>query len=288
MKAIVQHLRFSFSFLLMPIFLFSLFFLPKIFIFQTKTILLFFILHLLVYPSSNAYNSTQDNDVGSIGMIKNPLKVPSSLHAITHVFDIIAMLLALLISTKTAMLIAIFIIVSRLYSNRNIRLKKIPIIGFLTVFIFQGAFIFYIVQVSLNLFFAFNLSVFMYFPYAFIASLFIGSMYPLSQIYQHQQDKNDGVITISNLLGYQNTFLFSAVLFAAANFLLSYYFITVHQIGNLIIFNVFQIPIMLYFIFWFLKVKNNIAHADFSHTMKMNLIAATCQNFCFLFLLILK
>jgi 1,4-dihydroxy-2-naphthoate octaprenyltransferase len=33
------------------------------------------------------------------------------------------------------------------------------------------------------------------------ASLLIGGFYPLTQIYQHRQDKEDGVRTLSMLLG---------------------------------------------------------------------------------------
>jgi hypothetical protein len=41
-----------------------------------------------------------------------------------------------------------------------------------------------------------------------VASLFIGSVYPLTQIYQHEADKKDGVTTISYKLGYVGTFFF--------------------------------------------------------------------------------
>ncbi|HMT35427.1 MAG TPA: hypothetical protein PKC41_06190, partial [Chitinophagaceae bacterium] len=75
MKSILQHLRFPFSILLLPAFLFSYYFVdiptPQPFTFG----LLFFILHFFVYPASNAYNSTQDRDEGSVGLIKNPLPI---------------------------------------------------------------------------------------------------------------------------------------------------------------------------------------------------------------------
>ena len=35
--------------------------------------LIFVILHILVYPASNGYNSYMDRDEGSIGGLKNPL-----------------------------------------------------------------------------------------------------------------------------------------------------------------------------------------------------------------------
>ena len=48
-------------------------------------------------------------------------------------------------------------------------------------------------------------------------SLQIAGVYPLTQIYQHEQDLADGVTTISYKLGYKGTFIFSAIMFAFCN-----------------------------------------------------------------------
>ena len=95
-SAIFQHLRFPFSFLLLPVFLFSLFEAESIT--SPTAFLLFVILHVLVYPSSNAYNSVQDRDTGSIGLIEKPMMVPPSLSIITICMDMLAILLTLFIS----------------------------------------------------------------------------------------------------------------------------------------------------------------------------------------------
>ena len=44
------------------------------------TILIFCILHLLVYPASNGYNSYMDRDTESIGGLKNPPGVTRKLY----------------------------------------------------------------------------------------------------------------------------------------------------------------------------------------------------------------
>jgi hypothetical protein len=54
---------------------------------------------------------------------------------------------------------------------------------------------------------------------------FIGSVYPLTQIYQHEADKRDGVTSISYKLGYNGTFVFSGILFSIATVLLYYLFL---------------------------------------------------------------
>ncbi len=56
-----------------------------------------------------------------------------------------------------------------------------------------------------------------------LSSLFLGSAYPLTQIYQHEADKKDGVISLSYKLGYKGTFFFSSILFTMASIFLFYY-----------------------------------------------------------------
>ncbi|MBK9301341.1 MAG: UbiA prenyltransferase family protein [Bacteroidetes bacterium] len=286
MKSILQHLRFPFSILLLPAFLFSYYFVdiptPQPFTFG----LLFFILHFFVYPASNAYNSTQDRDEGSVGLIKNPLPIHNNLLMVTYVFDVLAILLAVWINGQTAILIAVYILASRLYSYRKIRLKQYPIIGFLTVFICQGALLFFIVQSAFNPDLCLHASFSNTLLPAFITSLFIGSMYPLSQIYQHEQDKRDGVKTISAMLGYRNTFLFSGVQFLLASILISYLFLKDAHWYALVVYGIFQMPIILFFLYWFYKVMLNNHEANYTNTMRMNIISALCMNLCFICLLL--
>jgi 1,4-dihydroxy-2-naphthoate octaprenyltransferase len=62
----LKLLRLPFSFFLMPVFLFALSEQQPNNAMQA--FLLFVVLHLLIYPSSNAYNSYMDQDEGSIGV----------------------------------------------------------------------------------------------------------------------------------------------------------------------------------------------------------------------------
>jgi 1,4-dihydroxy-2-naphthoate polyprenyltransferase len=283
MKAIFQHLRFPFSFLLMPVFWFSLMALDyhgKLWQ-DINLMLLFFVLHVLVYPSSNAFNSTQDHDEGSVGLIKNPLPVPTQLTNITIGFDVLAILLSCFINMNTACLIVCYIIASRLYSWRKVRLKQYPIIGFITVFICQGALIFFIVKEAIGFNFSLYSSIYIFFIDAFAASLMIGAMYPLSQIYQHKQDEKDGVKTISAWLSYRGTFIFSALQFLLFGALTYFIIITNEYPSKLIFFLACQLPIMLFFLYWFYQVEKNKSNANYSYTMRMNMLSSCCMNICF-------
>ena len=200
--------------------------------------------------------------------------------------DILAVIASLLVSVWFSLFSIIFILVSRSYSSRKIRLKKYPIIGFITVFIFQGAFVYLmaasaISDFTLEYFFTPNNIICMS-----VASLFIGSIYPLTQIYQHQADKNDGVISLSYKLGYRGTFVFSSTVFTIASVLLFYYLGLKHQKAVFIIFLIIMLPVIIKLLLWFNKVRKDTQNANYENTMSMNLFTSICMNLFFILLII--
>jgi 1,4-dihydroxy-2-naphthoate octaprenyltransferase len=282
-KSTVKHLRLPFSYHLMPVFLFALSQAGNVN--WPHVLLAFCILHLLIYPSSNGYNSYQDKDEGSIGGLKHPPKVSENLFYATLLLDIVGVLMALLVNRWFSFFVLVYVLISRAYSYRNLRLKKYAVTGFLTVFLFQGAFTYLMAASAFgdlspaNLFTPGNVLCMT------VASLFIGSVYPLTQIYQHQADKKDGVTTISYKLGYAGTFLFSAGLFAIATLLLLYHFNDRQQPFAFVLFNLLMLPVVIRLATWFLKVRKDSSHADFENTMRMNLVASSCMNIYFLILI---
>lgn len=244
------------------------------------------ILHLFIFPSSNGYNSYQDRDETSIGGLKHPPKVSRNLFYATLFLDIIGVLAALVVSVYFSLFVLLFVLVSRAYSYRNLRLKKYAIIGFLTVFIFQGAFVYLmassaITPFSIEKIFTLNNIICMS-----VASFFIGSIYPLTQIYQHEADKKDGVISISYKLGYTGTFVFSAILFSIATIFLFYYFKIKHHQIALVLFLLIMLPVVIKLLIWFNKVRKDTVNANFENTMTMNLLTSTCMNMYFLLLIL--
>jgi 1,4-dihydroxy-2-naphthoate octaprenyltransferase len=284
-RSTVKHLRFPFSFYLLPVFLFALSQAGDIH--WPATILAFLILHLLIFPSSNGYNSYQDRDETSIGGLKNPPRVTKNLFYTTLLFDMAGLLCGLFISFYFSLFVLVFVLMSRAYSYRRIRLKKYPVIGFLTVFIFQGGFVFLIASSAIT---AFSIDTYFTVEHIIcmaIASLFLGSAYPLTQIYQHEADRKDGVISISYILGYNGTFVFSAILFSMAIILLTFYFETKNQLVALLIFFALMLPVVYRLTIWFKNVRRSPNTANFENTMSMNFITSTCMNLYF-FILILN
>ncbi len=282
-KSTIQLLRFPFSFFLMPVFWFALCMLTEIDWY--RALVIFFILHVLVYPSSNGYNCLQDQDTGSIGGLEHPPQPDLELNGLTRTMDTLAIVYSMIfLGVKYAIILVCYIFFSRLYSYRKIRLKKYPIIGYLTVVLNQGGLIFVLVSlVSSNIQFN-EIS-----PMLIIAAiLLIGGFYPITQIYQHEQDKADGVTTISMLLGKRGTFVFCGLLYAFAFSLLAFHFLSIQQIELFFILQVFFIPVILFFLFWAIQVWKDERNADFKRTMRMNWIASIASNGGFITLLILK
>ena len=267
----LQLLRFHFSLFLLPVFLFALSEVPVIN--WTNALLLFFILHGLVYPASNGYNSYMDRDKTPIGGLAKPMQPTKQLFYTTILLDALALFLALIfLGPLTALGILCYILASRAYSWRGIRLKQYPVTGFLVVFFFQGALIFFITVKSAS---AMPLPEVPLLPLV-TASLLIGALYPLTQIYQHKADLQDGVKTLSYILGIRGSFVFSGVLFFVAAALLFFWYGSVNRLNEFLLFLLITIPVVLFFCWWMRLVWQDAGQANFKNSLRMNLVATGC------------
>jgi 1,4-dihydroxy-2-naphthoate octaprenyltransferase len=278
----LQLLRFHFSLFLVPVYLFALSQLPSVN--WSQAALIFFILHVLVYPASNGYNSYMDRDETPIGGLANPLQPTRQLFLVSLLMDVVAVLCSFVISSVFAVGILLYILASRAYSYRGIRLKQYPVTGFLTVFIVQGAVIFWLTFHGADP----DLTLSVPFVPLLIASCLIGALYPLTQIYQHAEDKGDGVVTISALCGKRGTFVLSIVLFVAAAGLLFFWFRSRNELNLFYIFLLVTLPVVFFFLYWMIKVYRDERAADFTHSLRMNVIATFCTAGYFTTLIILK
>jgi len=278
----IKLLRLPFAIFLTPIYFFALSQVEHIN--WSKAILVFIILHLLVYPASNGYNSYMDRDTKSIGGLEHPPPPSRELFVTTIVLDVAAIILGFLVTPLFGLLMPLYIGASKAYSYRGIRLKRFPVIGYLTVIVFQGAFTFWLVYHGSS-------SEHLLWPSwqpMVVCALLIGGFYPLTQIYQHKQDLDDGVLTISYKLGYTGTFIFCAIVYAIAWTFMAQFFIGRKETSKFLVISIFFIPVIVYFTGWFLAVYRNKEAANFRNTMKMNWIAASCTNAVFILLLIWK
>lgn len=282
MKDTIKLLRFHFSVFLLPISLFSFYFIrPEL---SGHLLLVIFIWHILVFPASNGYNSYQDQDEGPIGGLASPPKPTKLLFQMANAMDGLAILLSFFLNLYFVLFVTLFIVASRLYSYKGVRLKKYPILGFLVVFIFQGFWIFCanIYALSTEALFL-NDSV----VYAAVAtSFFIATIYPLTQIYQHEADAEDGVKTLSMLLGIKGTFLFSALMFTLASVFVFLSFNALNALSNFWLFNIVMLPSTAYFLFWGWRSFKNVRKVNFKNTMVMLVLSSLLNNVFFLILLL--
>jgi 4-hydroxybenzoate polyprenyltransferase len=276
------HLRFPFSLFLMPVYIFALSQAP--FINTYNSVIAFIIWHFFVYPASNGYNSYFDKDEDSIALLKHPPKVDKSLYNISLLLEFLGILMALNISLEFTAAVIIYGILSKLYSHPAVRLKKYPVISFFVVFLFQGAFVYWTSYMAIS---GTNLS--SQWNYNFIlaglvCSCLIGASYPLTQVYQHEEDGKRGDKTLSILLGIKGSFWFSAALFITGALLLFIYWANLDQIINFYIFIAFCIPVLIVFINWFIKVYKNSRKADFQNMSRMMFTSSIAMLLYFLFI----
>lgn len=225
-----------------------------------------------------------DRDQSPIGGLKRPMAPSKELFFVTIVMDIIAITIACFVSLYFAAGVAVYILASRAYSYRGIRLKKYAVLGYLVVVVFQGAATFFISYHGCSVNKPLSIPVL---PMAAAASL-IGGYYPLTQIYQHEEDRKDGIVTISMLLGKRGTFIFCGGIFAAATLLMFMTFYKEDRMGGFYIFLGCMLPMVLFFMSWMRKVWRDEKHANFRNSLWMNVLASSCTTVCFLTLLILR
>lgn len=280
------HLRIPFSYYLLPVFFFSLAVSPNIS--EKPALWTLLIIHLFLYPASNGYNSYFDKDEKSIGGLKNPPKVNIGLYYLSLLFDLIAIVLAAVkISITFAVLIFIYGLISKAYSHPAIRLKKYPIASWLVVGLFQGLFTFIMCYVGINRFPLENaLRSTVLIPGLLSTAQLFGT-YPITQVYQHDEDGKRGDHTFSRMLGVRGTFWFVGGVFTVVTAGFITYFHTFYpDRGYEGIFLAALSPVVIFFLVWFWRVWQDESRANHASTMWLNFISATCLNAFFIYLLL--
>lgn len=281
-KSTLLHLRIPFSFFLLPVFLLALGVSGQIHL--QNLVLTFIILHFLVYPASNGYNSYFDKDKGSIGGLRHPPQVSKELYTTSIFLDGLALLIGLSISIEFVAMIFVYGLISKAYSHPTIRLKKYPVLGLLAAGIFQGYFTFLLCYIAIN-----DISVWETFKWSIqlpgvLSTLLLLGSYPMTQIYQHDEDAERGDVTISQKLGILGTFHFTAVTFLISSGGFFYFFVSYFSFTLAAIFILSMMPVLLYFGWWYLQVRKDQKKADFSSTMRLNFVSSTMLNSYFIYL----
>jgi len=276
------HLRIPFSLFLLPVFLFALSISNNPDLLNVLQVLL--IVHLFLYPASNAYNSYFDRDEKSIGGLRHPPAVTKELYYTALIFDLIAILLGLLINLWFSIMLVIYGLVSKAYSHPSVRLKQYPYLSWFTAGFFQGFFTLLMCYVGINNVDINNLSESVLLFAAILSSLMLWGSYPMTQIYQHEEDKKRGDITLSLKLGILPTFYFTGAFFMLATAAFLFFYYRFFDTKDAITFIACTFPMVLYFLYWYMRVRTDESRADFSHSMKLNTISSLCLSIFFIWM----
>lgn len=275
------HLRIPFSIFLLPVYLFALSVSADVNVFAA--VFVFVILHFFLYPASNGFNSYFDKDEESIGGLERPPKVTRELYYVSLLLDLIALVAGFFIGMEFVIMLFLYGLVSKAYSHPSVRLKRYPFTGWFIAGLFQGFFTFLMVIVGIQ---GSSLTEIFYSDKILFAgvlsTLLLWGSYPMTQVYQHSEDSKRGDITISLKLGVLGTFHFTAVVFVIANILFLVFYARYYSIIYVVLFQLFALPMLVYFVLWYLKVRNNRKAADFRNTMRLNMISSICLSLFFM------
>lgn len=281
-RSSLLHLRVPFSYFLLPIFLFALSISPN---FTASGIFwTFFIVHFLLYPASNGYNSYFDKDEGSIGVLRNPPPVDRGLYYLSLFLDVLAIVLALLFVNLTfAVMLMVYGLISKSYSHPIIRLKKYAIASWIVVGAFQGLFTFVMCYVGINGYgFQQGIAQHVVVP-GTLSTLQLLATYPITQIYQHDEDARRGDVTMSLILGIKGTFFFVSMLYILVAIAFVWYFTSYHTFKYAIFYLLISLPVVTYFFIWMLIALRRPQAANYKATMRLTWLSATSLNIFFIY-----
>ncbi|KAA9349613.1 UbiA family prenyltransferase [Larkinella humicola] len=286
-RTVWLHLRVPFSFFLLPVFLFALSQSEQLHrgtLDWGRVAVIGAVIHLLLYPASNAYNSYFDKDEGSIGILETPPPVDKTLFYVAWALDLLALVIGVWIGWPFVAYLLIYGLISKAYSHPIIRLKKYPIASWLVIGLFQGGFTYLMSLQAIDGLPILELAKPRPLLAALLCTLNLLAIYPITQVYQHEEDGRRGDLTMSRLLGVRGTFLNTLIWFTLS--LAGFY---AYFRGETVfwLFPVCLLPGVLYFLFWANRVFRDERQADFRSAMTMTLLAGTGLNVFFLFLLVL-
>ncbi len=240
----------------------------------------FVIIHVLLYPASHAFNTWYDRDEQAIGLLKTPPPVHVSLIWSAWLLDAAALVWSWFLGPLFFGAMVLYTLGSKLYSWKVTRWKKRPFAGWVGVGLVQGSLTYLAVVQGLG----------HGLPWADIrvwggaatAALFLWGVYPLTQVYQHEEDALHGDLTISRLVGIRGTFILSAGFLGATMAAFTLLFVTLRGWPTVLLLLGIQTPTLLYFLWWAVSVWRNPVKANFGRTMGMNTLAAGLMNIFFL------
>jgi 4-hydroxybenzoate polyprenyltransferase len=202
LKDLILHLRLHWQILLLPLFLWG-FLLSggrAAGLASVRFWLVLFIFHVLFYGGATALNSYYDRDEGPVGGLWDPPPVTDALLYFSVGAQVLGLVLIFFVSRPLFVLAVVMGAIGLSYSHPAIRLKARPWASLLAVSFFQG-----MGGTAAGWLFAREDWTTLFTPTALLglvsAALVITGFYPLTQLYQREQDRKQGVISFAVYAG---------------------------------------------------------------------------------------
>ena len=160
----------------------------------------FFNVHVLLFGGATAYNSWWDKDEGAIGGLKHPPKMEKWMHPASLLFMFTGWVWSIFTGFEYAAVYGTSLLFFWLYSTPHARWKGKPLLSLAAIAVSTG-----FNSVLLGLWAAggvFNAAVLLS---AVGASTILLSLYPVSQIFQIDEDRNRGDETFTAHYGLEST-----------------------------------------------------------------------------------
>ena len=162
--------------------------------------------------STLAFNTAFDKDEGDIGYLDNPPPAPEYLAHFSLTWMCVGLLCSWFISMNFFIVTLICLIMSILYSCPPLRLKAVPGLDLLINSLGYGGFTMFAgyaaVSDTINAGIITNFS-----GFAFL----FASLYPITQIYQYEEDKRNKDITFTVASGKRNALCFAFIMSLTAH-----------------------------------------------------------------------
>ena len=203
--ALLIHLRLHFQLFLAPIFLWGVVLAggeP-----DPRLAVAFISFHIFLYGGATAFNSYYDRDEGPVGGLAHPPPVAPELLPFSIILQAIGAVLALLVTGWFFLCYLLIFVLFTAYSHPAVRLKRSPWIGLMVVAVGQGVlagFAGALVQEPSP----FRLSL-MVGAGIVAAAIWTSGFYPITQVYQIEEDRKRGDTTFAVLVGPAATFIWA-------------------------------------------------------------------------------
>lgn len=173
--------------------------------------------HVLLFGGATAYNSWWDKDEGPIGGLKSPPKMSTWMWPASMLMQYVGLIWAITVGWNYAIIYAISMLFFWLYSTPLARWKGKPVLSIVAIGISTGTnsfFLGYLAAGGYPITFSEDLI-------AIGVAAIILSLYPVSQIYQTEEDEKRGDRTFAVRFGIKGVKWFFSVLFLTGASILS-------------------------------------------------------------------